>query len=437
MESIWNRSIKRYDFESLKRDIKTDVLIIGGGLCGILCAYVLKEKGIDCVLVEADRICAGVTGNTTAKITFGHGLIYDKIIKRYGIERAKQYYLSQKNAFNKLTSLASEIDDDFERCDSFVYSINDKNVIEREVASLNRVGCRVDFCKDTELPFDVAGAVRIENQASFNPLKFAFSILKGLKIYEKTKVLELKQHMATTDGGKISSDKIIVATHFPIINKHGGYFLKMYQHRSYVLALENLEKPKNMYVDEDMTGLSFRSLGKYLLLGGGSHRTGAKGGGWAQLERFADKYYPKAKKVTRWATQDCMTLDGIPYIGQYSKSTPDFYVATGFNKWGMTSSMVSAMILSDLICTGKSEFSDLYSPSRSIMHPQLALNIFEFAKGLLKPATPRCPHMGCALEYNKEEHSWDCPCHGSRFEENGNLINNPATDDMKRDKHKK
>ena len=192
-----------------------------------------------------------------------------------------------------------------------------------------------------------------------------------------------------------------------------------------------------MYVDEDMTGLSFRSLEKYLLLGGGSHRTGVKGGGWAQLERFADKYYPKAKKVTRWATQDCMTLDGIPYIGQYSKSTPDFYVATGFNKWGMTSSMVSAMILSDLICTGKSEFSDLYSPSRSIFHPQLALNIFESAKGLLKPTTPRCPHMGCALEYNKEEHSWDCPCHGSRFEENGNLINNPATDDMKRDKHEK
>ncbi len=143
-------------------------------------------------------------------------------------------------------------------------------------------------------------------------------------------------------------------------------------------------------------------------------------------------YYPYSREEKFWATQDCMTLDSIPYIGRYSKATQDLYVATGFNKWGMTSSMVSAMILTDMICGRKNKYEDVYSPSRTVFHTQLAVNAFESAKSLLTPTTPRCPHMGCALKYNKEEHSWDCPCHGSRFEENGNIINNPATDDMKK-----
>jgi len=432
MKSIWNNGVKKPEFETLNGDIKTDVLIIGGGLCGILCAYMMKETGVDYALVEADKICAGITNDTTAKITFQHGLIYDKLIKKYGFEKAQLYYSSQKEAFCKLTALASKIDDDFEFCDSFVYSIRDRNIIEREVMALNKIGCDAEFLKDTELPFDVVGAVKIKKQANFHPLKFAYNITQDLKIYENTKVIKLAPNTVITNNGRISASKIIVATHFPLINKHGGYFLKMYQHRSYVIALENATKIKNMYVDEAKEGLSFRNYGELMLLGGGSHRTGGNGGNWSELESFAEKNYPKANKVAQWATQDCMTLDSVPYIGQYSKSTPDLYVATGFNKWGMTSSMVSAMLLTDLVCGRKSEYADIYSPSRSVWHSQLAINIFESAKGLLKPTIPRCPHMGCALKYNKQEHSWDCPCHGSRFDENGNLINNPAAADIKK-----
>lgn len=432
MKSIWNNGVKKAQFESLNSDIKTDVLIIGGGLCGILCAYMLKEAGVDCALVEADKICAGITNDTTAKITFQHGLIYDKLIRKYGIEKTQQYYISQKNAFHKLTALASELDTDFDWCNSFVYSIKDRNVIEREVIALNKIGCGAEFCTNTELPFDIAGAVKIENQAKFHPLKFVHTIANNLKIFENTKVVELTPHTAITNNGKITANKIIVATHFPFINKHGGYFLKLYQHRSYVIALDSVPKIKHMYVDESKEGLSFRSYRDLMLLGGGSHRTGGKGGDWTELEEFAKQHYPKAKKVASWATQDCMTLDSVPYIGQYAKSTPDLYVATGFNKWGMTSSMVSAMILTDLICERKSEYAAIYSPSRSIWQPQLAVNILESVKGLLTPTAPRCPHMGCALKYNKQEHSWDCPCHGSRFEQNGNIINNPAAKDMKK-----
>ena len=429
MESIWNSDVKKPKFGALKGDIKTDVLIIGGGICGVLCAYMLKNAGVDCVVAEADKICAGITNGTTAKITVQHGLIYDKIISKYGIEKAWLYYKSQADALKKLKDIASQICDDFKICDSLVYSLSDRAVIEKEVEALAKIGCKAEFCKKTELPFDVAGAVKIENQGIFHPLKFAYHIAKNLKIYENTKIIELKPHEAVTDRGRIFANKIIVATHFPFINKHGGYFLKMYQRRSYVLALKNAVNIKGMYVDEAKDGLSFRTHNDLLLLGGGGHRTGGKGGNWAELEKVAEKYYPEAKEVGRWATQDCMTLDSIPYIGQYSKATPDLYAATGFNKWGMTSSMVSAIVLADMVCGRKSEYMDVYSPSRTVLHPQLAVNIFESVKGLITPTVPRCPHMGCALKYNRHEHSWDCPCHGSRFEENGKLINNPATDD--------
>ena len=428
MKSIWN-DIQAPEFNSLDGDIETDVLVIGGGMCGILCAYMLKNAGVDNVLVEADRICSGITNGTTAKITFQHGLIYDKIIKKYGEEKARLYYESQKNAFDMMIKLATRTDCNLEFANSYVYSINDRVAIEKETEALNRIGCKAFFCQKTELPFSIAGAVKIDSQANFHPLKFVYEISKDLKIYENTKVIEIKGNRVITNKGIITAKKIIVATHFPFINKHGGYFLKMYQHRSYVLALENAQNVKGMYVDAAKTGLSFRSFENLLLLGGGAHRTGSTGGNWDELQRFTKEFYPDANEVTKWATQDCMTLDGIPYIGLYSKSTPDLYVATGFNKWGMTSSMTSAMVLVDMICEGKSDYEKVYSPSRSMLHPQLAVNMFESVKGLFTPTVPRCPHMGCALKYNKAEHSWDCPCHGSRFDENGNLINNPATKD--------
>lgn len=429
MKSIWN-DIKKPKFNSLDGDIKTDVLIIGGGMCGLLCAYILKEAGVDCVIAEAKEICSGITNGTTAKITFQHGLIYDKIINKYGLEKAALYYESQRKAFEKMCELAEKTNSDFEFCNSYVYSLNNTKAIEKEVEALTKLGCNAEFCENTELPFDISGAVKIKKQAQFHPLKFAYSISKDLEIFENTKIIELKPDIAITKTGKIKAKKMIVATHFPFINKHGGYFLKMYQHRSYVLALKNAGDIKDMYVDEAKKGLSFRNHKDILLLGGGSHRTGCSGGGWAELESIQKKYFPNSTVIDKWATQDCMTLDSISYIGQYSKSTPNFYAATGFNKWGMSSSMVSAMLLKDMICERKNEFADLYSPSRTLLHPQLAVNFFESAKNLLTPTAPRCPHLGCALKYNKAEHSWDCPCHGSRFEENGNLIDNPATDDI-------
>lgn len=432
MNSLWTETAKLPEFPKLENDIKTDVLIIGGGIAGILCAYMLKHAGVDYTLVEAKRICSGITKNTTAKITSQHGLIYNEIAKKYGYEKAKMYLEANEKAVQEYAELCKNIDCDFERKASYVYSLDNIQKIDKELETLQKIGFVAEYTKELPLPIDVSGAVKFENQAQFHPLKFIAEISKGLNIYENTKVLELTPKAAVTNSGKISAQKIIVATHFPFITKHGSYFIKMYQHRSYALSLRNAPNVGGMFVDEADKGMSFRNFKDFLIVGGGDHRTGKKGGNWKELENFTEKNYPKAQIVHSWATQDCMTLDGIPYIGQYSKKTPNFYVATGFNKWGITSAMVAAKILTDAVLENENPYAEVFSPSRSILHPQLAINAAQVLINMLTPTVPRCPHMGCALKYNKEEHSWDCPCHGSRFQKNGELIDNPATDDMKK-----
>lgn len=432
MKSLWENTAERPDFKVLDGDKKTDVLIIGGGMAGVLCAFEMKNRGVDYILLEAEKIGMGITRNTTAKITSQHGLIYDKLITKFGVEKARKYLETGEWAVKKYKELSTHIDCDFEEKTSFVYSLKDKSVIEKEIRALEKLGFNAVFKEQTPLPFKIAGAVGFEHQAQFNPLKFLYSISKGLNIYENTRVKELAGNTAYTDRGKIIAEKIIVATHFPFLNKHGSYFIKMYQHRSYVLGLKNAENLDGMYVDENLKGLSFRNYGDLLLLGGGSHRTGKQGGSYNELRRAALKYYPKSEEAYHFATQDCMTLDGIPYIGQYSKSTQNLYTATGFNKWGMTSSMVAATILADLITDKENHYGEVFSPSRNIFTPELLVNGFEAVSGMIMPTTRRCPHLGCGLKWNKQERSFDCPCHGSRFSEEGKLIDNPATGDLKK-----
>jgi len=431
VHSLWSETVTLPSFESLNKNLKTDVLIIGGGITGILTAHALQQAGINYTLVEADTILSGITKNTTAKITSQHGLIYHKIMKKYGMDAAGYYLEANEAALWEYRRLAKEILCDFAEETNYVYSLTDRKKLEDELETLEKLHFPAFLADDLPLPFSTAGAVAFPNQAKFHPLKFLAELSKPLHIYEHTKVQELLGNLAVTNYGNIQADKIIVTTHFPFLNKHGSYFLKLYQHRSYVLALTHTDKPEGMYVDEADSGLSFRTHQNFLLLGGGGHRTGKQGGNYRELRLFAAKYYPNAQEIYHWATQDCMTLDNIPYIGQYSKNTPNLYVATGYNKWGMTSAMVAALILRDLVLEKSSDYTKVFSPSRSILHPQLFLNGLESTANLLTPAKKRCPHLGCALRWNKAEHTWDCPCHGSRFTEDGELLDNPATDDLK------
>ena len=432
MNSIWTETTQKPKFNSLDGNIKTNVLIVGGGLTGILCAYMLHDAGIDYTLIEANEICSGITKNTTAKITVQHGLIYNKIIGKYGIKAAKLYYKANSNAVGHYENLCKMFDCRFETQDAVVYSTTDKTKISEEHKAYRELGIPSEFVTQIPLPLGIIGAVKIYNQGQINPLEFLYNLSQKLNIKENTRLVEITPDCVKTDRGNICYKKAIIATHFPIINKHGSYFMKMYQHRSYVLALENAKNVSGMYIDENEKGLSFRNFDKYLLLGGGSHRTGKKGGCWHELECFAQKHYPKSRIAYRWATQDCITLDSMPYIGKYSRNTPNLFVATGYNKWGFTSSMVAAEMLCDLVQEKKNEYTELFSPSRSVIHPKLAGNAAEAVFNLLTPTVPRCPHMGCALKYNKYEHTWDCPCHGSRFTSDGKLADNPATQNLKR-----
>ncbi len=440
MQSLWEKEVTLKSFPKSEGDKKTDVLIVGGGMTGILCAHFLQKNGVDYCLVEAERIAKGVTGRTTAKITSQHGLLYHEIATRYGLDAAALYYSVNQTALEYYRMLCRGIDCDFEEKDNFVYSVKKRKVLELETGILEKIHADMAFAETLPLPFEICGAVKFPRQAQFHPLKFLAEITKNLNIFERTRVIGFGANTGKTGprkvmlsgGGTITAGKIIVTTHFPVLNKHGAYFVKLYQHRSYVSELRDAPQLPGMYVDEDKRGFSFRNAGACLLLGGGSHRTGKKGGSYTEVRGAAERFYPGAVEMCRWAAQDCMSLDGIPYIGEYSKGSKNIYVATGFNKWGMTSAMVAGRLLTDLILEKKNDGKALFSPSRPMVTAQMAINVGESLMGLLSFSKKRCPHLGCALKWNKEEHSWDCPCHGSRFAENGTVLDNPANGDLKK-----
>lgn len=443
MESIWQKQTS--DIQA-KRNTSgnnhRDVIIVGAGLAGILTAYYLQKQGRNVLVLEADTIASGQTNGTTAKITSQHDIKYSKLIRTVGMKKAGMYARANEAAIEEYARLIAQqgIECDFKRVPAYLYTLENEQKIIDEASAAVKLGIDAHYTKKTELPFSVKGAVCFSNQAQFSPLKFVKHIVVGLEISEHTKVLDIRGNKVRTEDKVYTADKIIVATHYPILNVPGFYFLRQHQERSYVLALSGCPEIEGMYYGIDKNGLSFRQEGDALLLGGGSHRTGksrAKGS-YCFLHQEADKYYPAAKVITRWSAQDCMPHDGIPFIGKYSVFTPNLYVITGFQKWGMTSSMIAAMILRDEICGADNPYAEVFSPQRinitagiKNLLVDIGESVMGLTKGWLGSSKRRCSHMGCELKWNKEERTWDCPCHGSRFDEEGNLLDNPSKVDKK------
>lgn len=439
MKSIWSDAgIARRN--PLPGDCSAETVVIGGGMAGILTAYYLQKKGTQVMVLEANRIGSGQTSGTTAKITSQHNLIYEKLIQQVGLEQAKQYASANQTAIREFQHLIQKnsIFCGYEELPSYLYSTTESEALKREAQAANRLGIEACFVNETELPFPVHGAVRFEKQAQFHPLEFLQFLSITLTVYENTTVLSVDGHTIRTNHGAVTADSIVFACHYPFLNVPGFYFTRLYQKRSYVLALRHAPRINGMYLGIEQEGLSFRQWEEYLLIGGRGHRSGEipAQNPYKSLQAAASHLFPESKTAAHWSAQDCMSVDSIPYIGQFAKSKPHWYVASGFNKWGMTSSMISAMILSDLICGRKNPNQEVFSPRRFHLKAAAkegAIHLGKSVKGLsLGAAKPsaRCPHLGCKLSWNPAENTWECPCHGSRFNHSGELLCGPAQTDV-------
>lgn len=486
-ESIWSE----LEFERrppLNQNVKTEAAVIGAGLAGILIAYELKKHGKNVVVLEADRIGQGMTLNTTAKITSQHNIIYQDLIESFGTEKAREYARYNERAIGEYEKIIEElqIDCDFKREDAYVYTLKDVTRLEDEIKAARSLGIDAEFTTETALPFAVAGAMKFPNQASFHPLKFLKEVAKELDIYEDSMVLRRKgEHIlevavreenGTEKTWEVEAESIVIANHYPFERMKGLYAVRMYQERENIIVVKAPEAlTYGMYIGADNTGYSFRKYKDYVIVAGQNHRPGVEleQNSIEDLEETVKRYFKNGEICYRMANQDCMTLDKVPYIGKYTKGSNHVYVAIGFNKWGVSHSMVSALILTEMICQRDAKEESIYNPSRfdyqackeelknhiatSMSHMTLQrlripsetiediepghgavvsrnghkIAVYRNKQGEYSYFSGRCPHLGCLLEWNQEEESWDCPCHGSRFHADGKLINGPAKVHMK------
>ena len=401
MKSLWSQTTKIPGQKSLEADLRVQNVVIGAGIVGILIAYFLQEKGQEVIVLDADEVASGQTKNTTAKITSQHGCIYHDMIKNAGIERARGYAKANEEAIQVYKEIITKegIACHFEELPSFLYSLKEEGIarLKKEAKAAKSLGIAAEYMRGDKinaLPFGVMGAVKFGGQAQFHPLEFIQGIAEKLKIYEHTRVLEVDEHFVITDRHVVVADNVIFATHYPFPIVPGYYFLRQHQSRSYAIALAGEGVPERidgMYYGIDRDGLSFRHAEGKLIVGGGSHRTGKRRGGFCYLREQIEKLYPQATEEAHWAAQDCMPHDGIPFIGRFSIKHDNWYVATGFQKWGMTTAMVSAMIISDQIIGKENPYEKVFSPQRLLIragYKKFLVDVWESIAGLCLPWLP-------------------------------------------------
>ena len=377
-KSVW-QSEKLPHFNEQEQNISTEILIVGGGLCGLLCAYELIDSGVtgeNITVIDSKRLCSGTSAYTTAKLTAQHGLIYNRLITKLGAEKATQYAKANQDAILRAFEIADNLNvkSAVTSTPSYIYAVNTKqmNAIELEQKAAKALGFESYITVDTELPINIEGALRFDNQAIISPLKFANAIInyitkKGCRIYEHTTALYNEKDAVITDKGKIFAKKVIISSRFPFADKPGLYFIKLYQQRSYLLSVNNTQKIRASYIGADNRSLSFRPHNNSLIVCGTADQNGANYDGFYDLIKRVVDIYPNCEISRRWSAEDCITYDGIPYIGRYRALKGERYIATGFNKWGMSTSFAAAKILSEQIVRGYSDFDQVFNPSRSII----------------------------------------------------------------------
>lgn len=491
-ESYWIASTPTTNYPSIEQDINVDVAIVGGGLVGISTAYLLKKSGFKVAVIEADRIGQGTTGHTTAKITSQHDLIYYKIKQQMGEELARQYADANETAIRTIEQIVKEnnIDCDLVSRSAYVYTNSDQYVqkIVDEANTAASLGINAHYLDKTPLPFEVKAALRFDNQAQFHPRKYLLSLAEliqgnGSYIFEKTVAIDIhhgnQNSIVTKNGNKVTATYIVIASHYPFYDGLGFYFGRIYQKKSYALGVKINDKfPEGMYISAEDPGRSLRSQkyedGELIIVGGEHHKTGHGEdtiNHYKKIRDFAIATFNVKDIVYRWSTQDCETMDKVPYVGLHRSKIPNIFVATGFRKWGMTNSTASAMILRDLIVEGRSPWQDVYNPSRFVpastgeflkenfdvvvnyingklsprpdkfdikpgeaQHVEIdgqKVGAYKDENGDLHVVDTSCSHLGCEVQWNNAEKTWDCPCHGSRFSYEGHVVEGPTHHPLK------
>lgn len=485
-QSYWLNSTKPPQFPSLKEDLTTDVVIVGAGISGITLAYLLSKKGKSVVLLEAGEVLSGTTGHTTAKITCQHDMIYDEFIAHFGEKYAKQYYQANDEAlkFIKQTVEEHSIDCDFQEQDAWLYTTTVDLIpdLKKEQQAYQTLGIEGELTDSTPLPFTSRAGLRMPKQAQFNPVRYLNKLLnlavqQGVKVYEHTTAgtVDKPSYVITKEGYKIESKQIVSCSHFPFYDDQQFFFARMYAERSYALCFKpKKEYPEGMYISIDQTKRSLRSVmidgEKHIIVGGENHATGqgiCTIRHYEALEQFAEEMFGIEKIAYRWSAQDYTTLDKLPFIGM-TDDHPELYVAAGYKKWGMTTGTLAGLLLEKLITGEQTPYEELFSPKRfyadptiksfftytvntvkhlvrgklttSSRHPEELENgegsvitvqgkragAYRNDEGQLFIVDTTCTHMGCEVEWNSGDLSWDCPCHGSRFSYQGEVLDGPA-----------
>lgn len=415
------------EFPALDSNISVDVLIVGGGISGILLAYELNKRNIDYVLLEEDRIGDGISKNTTAFLTINHDYLYNQMIGDIGVSKAKEYLSLNQNAILEYKKLSSLYDFDFKECSNIIFSSYDSELLSKEKYALELLGVNVN--EVDSIPFDIKfhKGLEIRSQAIIHPLKFIKCISKNLNIYEHTRIEEVFNRIAYTKNHKITFNKIVIATNYPIINRFGFYFTKLTQRRSYVVSIKSDKTINDTYTSIDENGLYIRNYKNYIIVGGNDRDM--KNQCFMDFTKTIGNIFPKYQIEYAWSNQDIVTLDHIPYIGRIDPFHKNYYVITGFNLYGFTWAMAASKIIADMMIDNKQ--CDLVDPSRMMRFKPFIINLSTYLKNFFSFKTPRCTHMGSALHYNRNDDVYECPCHGSRFLSNGKVISGPAKKRLK------
>ena len=492
-ESIWVATTPETDYPQLSTDVEVEVAVVGAGITGITTAVLLKRAGKRVALLDAKRIVRGATGYTTAKVTSGHGVVYTQLTETFGEDGARIYAESNQAAIERIAELGADCD--FERKDNYVVAEKpeEREQLEREAETMRKLGLPASFVTETPLPYDVAGAVRLENQAQFHPRKYLLALAEtipgdGSHVFENTRAHFVNQSdpcVVETEQGNVRATDVILATHLPFMDR-GFFFAKAHPHRSYAVAalIDRAKAPDGMFINAGVPTRSVRTIrdGDRLLIqtGGQGHKPGRPGEDESEkydaLDDFLREHWPEAGPVEyRWSTQDYMSVDRVPFVGWLSRRSEHVYVATGFNKWGMTSGTVAAEILADAVLGKRNPWASLYDSKRLDLRasaPKLAkenatAGLLFFKQRLARGAkrspedlapgegalltigglkravykddggevhvfSPVCRHLWCYVEWNEAERTWDCPCHGSRYTGDGRVIQGPSVQNLRR-----